>query len=157
MTEATGTPGSKTRAELEQAIDGHIKAKASWGKWHGGLTLLHYSMGSISIALSTFAASGFISLVTDDYWKQLILLVSAITVALLTFWKPSERADRYRAAWALLGNQIDRYLAEEADAESVRRACEHGEAIVRFTAPVEMPGIRPGGDTPSPGPVQKPS
>ena len=54
----------------------------------------------------------------------------------------------------MLGNQIDRYLANEANADSVRRTCEYGEAIVRFTAPIAMPSIR-GGDNPNPDPGQK--
>ena len=76
----------------------------------------------------------------NSYWQDLLLFISAIMTALLTFWRPGEKADRYRAAWALLGNQIDRYDAHEVNAESVRRVCEYCEAMVRFTSPIAMPG-----------------
>ena len=119
-------------------IDGHRKIYAMWGRRSKTFTFLHYAIGPSATIFAVLAASKFVESF-DVYSQHIILFISASLTALLAFLRPAEQADRYQAAWALLGNEIDRYDAGEVSAEAVRRACQIGEAIVRYTAPVALP------------------
>ena len=101
-------------------IGGHRDVKRDWGRLYITWIYAHYIMGTLAIMLTALAASKFLGHY-NSYWQDLLLFISAIMTALLTFWRPGEKADRYRAAWVLLGNQIDRYDAHEVNAEAVRR------------------------------------
>ena len=46
-------------------------------------------------------------------------------------------------AWAILGNQILLYEDGKVPIEAVMRACEYGEALVRNTAPADLPKFDP--------------
>jgi hypothetical protein len=126
-------------ADKRTGIDGHRRIHIKWGRAHAIFIFLHYTLGPLATVFAVVAASKFAESL-GDYWQHVILVVSGCLTALLAFLRAGEQADRYQSAWAHLGNAIDRYDMHEVEAEAVRRACEIGEAIVRYTAPVAMPG-----------------
>jgi hypothetical protein len=100
-------------------------------------------MGTAAVVLTTVGASSMMTHL-DAYVvvREAILTSAAILTALIAFFKPSEMADRYRLAWATLGNAIDQFIFGSDDIdkglEAVRSACLWGESVIRNNAPVAL-------------------
>ena len=95
---------------------------------------------SAVVIVSSAIVAAKASFYMPDIVTSILALITVVTTAWVGKIKPAENADRARMAWALLGNAIDRFDQKEpgADANSVRRACELGEAIIRRTTPLAL-------------------
>ena len=120
-------------------IKAHREVKIEWNRDYQYYRILDLWLSAVVIVSSAIVAAKA-SLNLPDMFTSILALITVIAAAWVGKTKPAESADRTRMAWALLGNAIDRFDQKEpgADTDSVRRACELGEAIIRRTTPLAI-------------------
>jgi hypothetical protein len=117
---------AQEQAARDEAAAGYVAIRSAWQKyfkqWYG----VHYFLGSLLLVFAALAASAT-KIGLSEYCASIFSLLVVILTGSIGFYKPEDRASRYRQAWSLLHTQLSRFLYDQTyTLNDVIRAYEQG-------------------------------
>jgi hypothetical protein len=130
---------AQERMVRDEAAAGYVNIRSDWRRSFGIWYTVYYTLGFFLLVFSAVAASAT-KVGLSEHWASICSLLVVILTGSIGFFKPDDRASRYRQAWSLLHTQLSRFLYDQTyTLNDVIRAYEQGEAIIHQAPAAPQP------------------
>jgi hypothetical protein len=129
----------EARKAHEAAAAEYVGLRDAWQRYFKYWFATYYILGTLLFLCSATAASAK-QLGLSDPWPAIFAWLVVILTAAIGFYKPDDRASRYRQAWSLIRVQLSRFLYDETyTLNDVITAYQQGESIIHQTPAAPQP------------------